>query len=266
VKQFILRCEPSEDGTVQLTGEEFHYLANVRRVRSGDILDCRLPSGAPAVLLIKYVEKKALIAECTLKSKSSENCPKSVFPAIILFQSMVKGMKMDLIVRQAGEAGVTDIAPFYSGRSTPRHTADSVVDSDTERCRRWRRILIEARQQSGSSIATSVRPPMKSDELFNYWEQLKNQYEKSLALLVHEIPLAKSGFHKYLDKVPELIVLAVGPEGGFSQAEADDFMDAGFKPVTLGDTILRAESAALYSVAVVRTLIFERCMWTTVNL
>jgi 16S rRNA (uracil1498-N3)-methyltransferase len=263
VKQFILRCEPREDGTIQLTGEEFHYLAHVRRVRAGDILNCRLPSGAPAVLLVKYVEKKALIAECM--PKSSANCPQTAFPPIILFQSMVKGMKMDLIVRQSGEAGVTEIAPFYSGRSTPRHSSDS-ADSDTERCRRWRRILIEARQQSGSSIATSVRPPMKSDELFNYWEQLKNQYEKSLALLVHEIPLAKSGFHKYLDKIPELIVLAVGPEGGFSQAEADYFIDSGFKPVTLGDTILRAESAALYSVAVVRTLIFERCMWTTVNL
>jgi 16S rRNA (uracil1498-N3)-methyltransferase len=264
VKQFILRGEPREDGTVRLSGEEFHYLAHVRRVCAGDTLDCRLPSGAPAVLLIKHIEKKALIAECTLKS--NENCPQTVFPPIILFQSMVKGMKMDLIVRQAGETGVTDIAPFYSERSTPRHISDSAVDADTGRCRRWRRILIEARQQSGSSIATSVKFPMKPDELFSYWEQLKSQYEKSLALLVHEIPLAKSGFHKYLDKVPELIVLAVGPEGGFSQAEAAAFIDAGFKPVTLGDTILRAESAALYSVAVVRTLIFERCMWTKANL
>jgi 16S rRNA (uracil1498-N3)-methyltransferase len=264
VKQFILRCEPREDSTVRLTGEEFHYLAHVRRVCAGDILDCRLPSGAPAVLLVKYIEKNALIAECT--PKSGETSPRTVFPSIILFQSMVKGMKMDIIVRQAGEAGVTDIAPFYSERSTPRHVSDSAVSADTERCRRWRRILIEARQQSGSSIATSIRLPMKSGELFNYWERLKNQYEKPLALLVHEVPLAKSGFHKYLDKVPELIVLAVGPEGGFSRAEAAAFMDTGFKPVTLGDTILRAESAALYSVAVVRTLIFERCMWTAANL
>jgi 16S rRNA (uracil1498-N3)-methyltransferase len=270
VKQFILRRDPAgENGEVCLTGEEFHYLAHVRRARAGDTLDCRLPSGASAFLRIKRIEKNALIAECTVKS--GETHLQTGFPSLILFQSMAKGAKMDMIVRQAGEAGVTEIAPFYSERSIPRRSASAVEDAsainiDTERLRRWRRISIEARQQSGSSIATSVKHPQNFDELLNYWECLKNQYKNPLALLIHETPLAKSGFHRYLDTIPELVVLAVGPEGGFSIAEALAFMNAGFKPVTLGDTILRTESAALYSIAVVRTLIFERRMWTTANL
>jgi hypothetical protein len=50
---------------------------------------------------------------------------------------------------------------------------------------------------------------------------------------VHEIPLAKYGFHDYLGNVPELIALAIGPEGGFSPAKAEAFIDAGFNPVRL---------------------------------
>jgi 16S rRNA (uracil1498-N3)-methyltransferase len=99
------------------------------------------------------------------------------------------------------------------------------------------------------------------DELFRYWERIRR--EGVLALLIHEIPLAKCGFHRYLETVPELVALAVGPEGGFSPMEADAFIGTGFKPVTLGDTVLRTENAALYSIAVVRTLIFERHSWTT---
>jgi 16S rRNA (uracil1498-N3)-methyltransferase len=101
------------------------------------------------------------------------------------------------------------------------------------------------------------------EELFGYWGRLRAGYGRALALLVHEIPLAKCGFHGYLETVPELIALAIGPEGGFSPREAASFMDTGFKPVTLGDTVLRAENAALYSIAAVRTLIFERHTWIT---
>ncbi|MDR0408862.1 MAG: 16S rRNA (uracil(1498)-N(3))-methyltransferase [Spirochaetaceae bacterium] len=264
MKQFILRNDPPENGELCLTGDEFHYLARVRRVRAGDILNCRLPSGSSAFLRITKIEKNALFAECAVKTNEPSQ---TLCPPVILFQAMAKGAKMDLIVRQAAEAGVSEIAPFYSERSIPRPTVNSAAaNTETERCRRWNRILIEARQQSGSSAATSLRPPQNLDVALEYWENLKNGCENPLALLIHETPLAKGGFHRYLNTIPELIVLAVGPEGGFSAAETAVFMASGFKPVTLGDTILRTESAALYAVAVVRTLIFERRMWTTANL
>jgi 16S rRNA (uracil1498-N3)-methyltransferase len=118
-----------------------------------------------------------------------------------------------------------------------------------------------ARQQSNSAVSADVAEPLSEIELFNYWARIKRGYKAALALLIHEIPLEKSSFHEYLNDVPDLVVLAVGPEGGFSPAEADAFTGAGFKPVTLGDTVLRAESAALYATAIVRTLIFERQTW-----
>ncbi|MDR0662603.1 MAG: 16S rRNA (uracil(1498)-N(3))-methyltransferase [Spirochaetaceae bacterium] len=258
MKQFILREYPDKNGDISLGGKDFHYLVRVRRMRKGDVFDCRLPSGEAAVLRVTAVEKNTLAAKCTLVKEVYTQTS----PAIILFQSMVKGAKMDLIVRQAGETGVTEIVPFYSGHSVPRDGKNP----DVGRLGRWLRILDEARKQSGSAIVSNISAPRSREQLFSYWEQMRSLHEESLALLVHEIPLANMGFHQYLETVPELVVLAVGPEGGFSPDEAGDFVKAGFKPVTLGSTILRAESAALYSTAVVRTLIFERQTWTVTKI
>jgi 16S rRNA (uracil1498-N3)-methyltransferase len=258
MKQVILRDEPDEHGAVYLTGEDFHYLARVRRVRSGSAVDCRLPSGRTAVLLVRRVENDRLTAECTPKTAGIEL--QNPLPPIILFQSMAKGAKMDTIIRQAGEAGVAEVAPFYSERSVPRPSGGQ---RDLQaRLERWRRILKMARQQSGSAASGQVREPAGGGEILDYWERIRRPHKEALAILVHEIPLEKGGFHEYLDKIPDVIVLAVGPEGGFSPVEAEAFVGAGFKPVTLGDTILRVENAALYSIAVIRTLIFERQTWT----
>jgi 16S rRNA (uracil1498-N3)-methyltransferase len=258
MKQFILRDEPDGNGLIQLMGEDFHYLAHVRRLRTGSVIDCRLPSGKAAELKVTCVEKNMLAGECT--PKSGKACAQNTLPPIILFQSMVKGAKMDMIVRQAGETGVTEVVPFYSEHSVPRPSGKT--RSGQTRTGRWRRILKTARQQSASAVSADVAEPRSAEELLEYWEGIKGRYNDALALLVHEIPLETGGFHEYLGKIPDLIVLAVGPEGGFSSAEAGAFTGAGFKPVMLGDTILRAESAALYATAVVRTLIFERQSWT----
>ncbi|MDR0382597.1 MAG: 16S rRNA (uracil(1498)-N(3))-methyltransferase, partial [Spirochaetaceae bacterium] len=162
MKQFILRSGPDENGLVRLTGEDFHYLARVRRIRADSVINCRLPSGKAAVLKIVRAEKNTLIAECL--ETNEEACVQSEFPPIILFQSMVKGTKMDLIVRQAGETGVTEVVPFYSEHSVPR-LAEGAGFGQT-RTDRWRRILRMARQQSNSAVSADVAEPLSEIELF----------------------------------------------------------------------------------------------------
>jgi 16S rRNA (uracil1498-N3)-methyltransferase len=162
---------------------------------------------------------------------------------------------MDLIVRQAVEGGVTEIVPFNSAYSISR------PDDSGGRLERWRRIIREARQQSGSGIATAVREPLAFDALLAYWEELREGYERPLGLLIHQVPLENGSFHGYLDKRPDVVVLAVGPEGGFSPEEVSRCMAAGFKPLTMGDTILRTETAALYAQAAIRIILVESSLW-----
>jgi 16S rRNA (uracil1498-N3)-methyltransferase len=162
---------------------------------------------------------------------------------------------MDLIVRQAAEGGVTEIVPFVSAYSVPR------PGENDGRLERWRRIIREARQQSGSGIATAVREVRTLDSLLEYWQDLQTRYERPLGLLLHQNPLEQGSFHGYLDKRPGLVVLAVGPEGGFSPEEAALCVAGGFRPLTMGNNILRTETAALYASAAIRIILLESDLW-----
>jgi 16S rRNA (uracil1498-N3)-methyltransferase len=127
---------------------------------------------------------------------------------------------------------------------------------------RWRRIIKEARQQSGSSVATEIAAPCTVEALLDYWETLKGRGRRSLGIIFHQDPLAQGGFHDYLNDNPDLVVLAIGPEGGFSPEEVAEFLAAGFKPLVIGNTILRTETAALYAAAAVRIILLEKTAWT----
>jgi 16S rRNA (uracil1498-N3)-methyltransferase len=184
-------------------------------------------------------------------------------PPIILFQGLPKGTKMDLIVRQAAEGGVSEVAPFESEFSAAR-----IRPGMDEKLRRWERIVREARQQSGSVIPTEVKEPCRVDGLLDYWAALRQKHPRSVGILLHQEPLAppdgaleQGTFHGYLYNSPDLVVVAVGPEGGFSPGEAGRFIAEGFKPLVMGSTILRTETAALYAVAAVRIILLENASW-----
>jgi len=256
VKQFLLRDEPDSDNTIRLENNDYHYLVRVRRLAAGEFFPAILPCGKETLVQILSVDSKTLTGKCS--SLIQENAPEKKLPAIILFQALPKGDKMDLIVRQAAEGGIAEIAPFASEFSVAKTSADG------QKFSRWERIIREARQQSGSKIATSIRRPesgksMTIDGLFEYWAKLKE--EGALGLFFHQQGLENESLHSYLDSVGNVVALAIGPEGGFSDSEAALFLQNGFKPVTIGDTVLRTETAALYCAAAVKILLLERDSW-----
>jgi 16S rRNA (uracil1498-N3)-methyltransferase len=190
----------------------------------------------------------------------------------VLFQALPKGAKMDMIVRQAVEGGVTAVAPFVSARSVPG--PENPGNGGPGRLERWRRIVREARQQSGSAIITTVEPPRTFDGTLAFWGDLRRRHERPVGLLLHppmEIrrilrkaagdPLENGSFHDYLEGKPGIVVIAVGPEGGFSPGETARFVEEGFKPVSMGDTVLRAETAAVYAAAAIRIILLESESW-----
>jgi len=263
VKQFLLRDEPDSDNTIRLENNDYHYLVRVRRLAAGEFFPAILPGGEETLVQILSVDSKTLTGKCTSPAESAsafaqENAPEKKLPAIILFQALPKGDKMDLIVRQAAEGGIAEIVPFASEFSVAKTSADG------QKFSRWERIIREARQQSGSKIATAIRRPesgksMTIDGLFEYWAKLKE--DGALGLFFHQQGLENESLHSYLDSVGSVVALAIGPEGGFSDSEAALFLQNGFKPVTIGDTVLRTETAALYCAAAVKILLLERDSW-----
>jgi 16S rRNA (uracil1498-N3)-methyltransferase len=285
MKQFLLPKEPDSNGVVRLEGRDFHYLVHVRRISEGVVFKVLLPDGRETRVLAQAVEKDALVCECL--SPELEKGLNSL-PRIALFQALPKGAKIDQIIRQATEIGVSEIAPFVSAYTVAR------PDADGGKLDRWQRLVREARQQSGSSVDTAVRPVCSFSGILEYWESVKIRYQNPVGILLHQDPLAKGSFHGYLKRrgnfdaphetdetdrggsssgwsdgadqtgsgaKSDFAAVAIGPEGGFSSDEARRFLAVGFKPLVLGENILRVETAAIYAVSAIQTILMEGEEW-----
>jgi len=263
VKQFLLSKEPGKDNTVRLEGNDYKYLVRVRRLAVGEYFPALLPNGEETQIHITSIDSNTLTGKCVVLEEEGENLSAEI-PQIVLFQAMPKGDKMDLIVRQAAEGGITEIVPFTSEFSVAK-----AVSAQKEKFSRWERIIKEARQQSGSKTATVLHPVLTINTLLEYWQELKNK--DALGLLFHHIPPANlspggvetKSLHEYLysNKKKTSVAFVIGPEGGFSGKEVALFLENDFKHITIGDTVLRTETAALYCAAAVRIILLERNKW-----
>jgi 16S rRNA (uracil1498-N3)-methyltransferase len=186
-----------------------------------------------------------------------EEAPRA-WPSIILVQSMAKPPAMDLVLRQAAEAGVARVIPLAARRSVVRPGEGGGAEEARGKRARWERVVREGLQQSGSPVPTRIEEPLALAELP---ERLGPPRGRRLCLLLHEAPLAEGSLHGYLTVTPEEVVLCVGPEGGFAPDEVDFLLAAGFRPLRLPGAVLRAETAALYAVASVETILTERSSW-----
>ena len=271
MKKIILRSPPDQENEVILRGKDFHYLVHVLRVKPGSVFKASFPDSSESNLKVISVSNDSLRAECSGQRNAAFGS--SMLQPVYLFQALPKAQKMDLIVRQAAETGVTQIVPFYSEFSQIKNRAGQSdsghIGKKSEKVSRWERIIREARQQSDSVIPTSIIEPCEIDELFEIWRKLGSESERGLGIFLHQETVesgtgAKTGFnsfHECLCNNPGFVVLAIGPEGGFSPVEVKKFTDYGFNPLKIGDNILRTETAALYGIAAIRTLLTEIDSW-----
>ncbi|MCL2205321.1 MAG: 16S rRNA (uracil(1498)-N(3))-methyltransferase [Treponema sp.] len=270
MKRFVLSSPPNPEGVVRLYAKDYHYLVRVRRLKPGSHFNALLPDGTEVLVSVSSLADNILIGQCSLPPKplcvqaekthpqtfplgESRLWAKTDIPPIVLIQGLPKGAKMDTIVRQAAEGGVFSVVPFQSEHSTARPNA--------EKLKRWERIVKEARQQSGSAVQTSVLPPVGFEQMLEYWEAQKKSFRRPLSIVLHQEPLEKGSFHDYIRCNPDIVALAVGPEGGFSHREVSKFAAAGFKPLLMGNTILRVDTAALYGTAALRIILLESESW-----
>jgi 16S rRNA (uracil1498-N3)-methyltransferase len=148
-----------------------------------------------------------------------------------------KGDRFDWLVEKATELGVDRLIPLVTERS--------VVDPRSAKLDRLRRVVIEACKQSRRDWLMELEAPTP-------WRSVIGQAEPSIKLIAHpDFPgMAVSG----LNLTGRSAILAIGPEGGFSDAEVDTARSLGWRPVGLGSTILRVETAALAGCSVLMAL------------
>ena len=155
---------------------------------------------------------------------------------ITIAQAVLKGKKMDLLARQITELGMTRWAPFFSERSIPMPSADKL----SGRLERWKTIVIESLKQCQRSRLTEIRP------VSSFEETLKMEQQADIKLIFWEEETRT--LSEVLDSAPaecDGIVAVLGPEGGFSEAEIKKAVSLGYKSVSLGPRVMKAETATI---------------------
>jgi 16S rRNA (uracil1498-N3)-methyltransferase len=219
---------------------------------AGNVFDCVILDASP----------KALVAALSPATPDPAPVLAPQIPRIALVQALPKGQKFEIILRQAVEIGVSDVFPLQTRKCVAREKDDSEKKSKLDR---RRKIVKEALQQSGSGTQTKIHPSADIECLQKLLKDEGYGPEEALYLLFHELPLAQAGLHEYCAQASGSVVVLIGPEGGFDPRETETLMALGFKPVHIHGTILRTETAAIFALAAVKTLLLERKTWSLSN-
>jgi 16S rRNA (uracil1498-N3)-methyltransferase len=242
----IIPSQIHED-RIALTAEQHHYLTRVIRLRTGgqfQAIDgdgrCYLaeisPESSPRTAV-----NTAQIVEILATSVGGANpeLPQSV----TLICALPKGNNFDDLVRACTELGVTTILPAISDRT--------LLNPSPQKLQRWRKIAQEAAEQSERLVVPIIAEPQALKTIFDGLTDRANKY---LCEARGEYPhLLTSLQSTQLIDLP--IMIAIGPEGGWTDGEIQLSIDCGFQLVSLGSRILRTITAPIVALSIVTAAI-----------
>jgi len=238
VRRFTIAPERISGDRVAFDADETRHLVRVLRLGPGDVVtatDGR--GGAWAVRLLTLGEQATgtIVGAASLAAESPL--------AIALVQAVPKGDRMEAIVRATTELGVARILPALTERT--------IVHLDPaqwgERARRWQRVAREATKQCGRAVVPLVEAPRPLAEC------IASEKDADLRLCLWEsegTPLRR--VLEAREAPPRSACVIVGPEGGLTADEVARAGAAGYVPVTLGERILRTETAGPAIVALLQ--------------
>jgi len=225
-------AEAIEGKSVELSGSEAHHLLHVDRLGVGD--EAELFDGRSGAHRARVVE----VSGSWARLEVFEQVPEERLPSrrVTLLSGVPKGRRMDVLVQMTCELGVERLVPVISARS--------VVRPGPNKVEHWRRIVIESCKQCGRNVL------MRMEEPVMFSEALCSVAPDALKLVMCGVREAAS-VREVVPEEPSEVVILVGPEGGFSEGEVSEAVEAGFVAASLGVTVLRTETAGVCASALV---------------
>ncbi len=223
--------------------DESRHLQTVLRVKPGERVTLFDGQGRTRLAAISSADKHGLSLHA--------DAPVQAYPCrpchLTLFACVSKGSRMDWTVEKAVELGVARLVPVISERTIVRLDAgDSDAKTD-----RWSRVAEEAARQCGAVWLPEIAPPAPFKTCLPTLAQAMPVFVAALAPAAKPLREALSAFIS----PPPHAGWFVGPEGDFTPAELDALLAAGALPVSLGQQVLRAETACLYGLCALN------CAW-----
>lgn len=228
--------DPPRAGRYWLPADEARHLVRVCRKNVGDRVELFDGSGFATLAQVVEVVKDrvSLVAEGPPIPEGSRSFSLTVATAI------PKGERFDWLVEKATELGADRLIPLITERS--------VVDPRETKLDRLRRTIVEACKQSGRNRLMVLESPMA-------WPDLVRSEKQGVRLLAVPHGLSPARWPRLAGR--QGLLLAVGPEGGFTPAEEQQATDAGWHAIQFSSNVLRIETAAIVGSAVVMAIFRE---------
>ena len=219
-----------------LTGDEARHLSQVLRIKAGETLTVFDGKGRRAQAEVMNVSRDRV--PLRMGEVSPPVVPR---PSITLAQAIPKGKNMDLIVQKAVELGVSTIQPLV--------TKNTVVQPGEGKAEKWRRTALEACKQCGQDTLPEIAEPLPIQQ----WLARNESPGSGLRIIASLTPEAVN-LKNILRINPDQndVTLLIGPEGDFTAEETAVALDQGFLAASLGDIVLRVETASIYCISAVR--------------
>lgn len=221
------------NGEAEVSGDEAQHLTRVLRVEVGQQYE--ISDNRDVYLAEIVTARKQLV----VFKVSGRVAPRPVLLDSMLYAALIKFDHFEWIVEKATELGVSRIVPVKAERSER-----GLEQAAAKRLERWRRIAMEASQQSRRDRLPDVNEPISFDEAILADAHLRMfcDEQPGAAGILESLPPER--------RADDRVAIMIGPEGGWTEVERAKFSEVGWMPVTLGPQILRAETAATAALAI----------------
>lgn len=231
------------DGQVEFSGDVFHHIFDVCRQKEGSHFEVLDGSGKAYLVKVYSIGRASAVGE--IRETREISAPPE--PRIHLALAVPRFPVFDAVIEKAVELGVHRLVPFFSEHSFVRGM-DKISPARMER---WRKIVLSATQQSGRGDIMNVVEPLPLEKLREEF----NRTSSNWGLIAYEgetpVSIAEEIGRHPPPRTGDLW-LFVGAEGGFSPEEVRQLSDWGIRPVTLGEQVLRVETACITLVSILK--------------
>lgn len=218
----------------EISGDDARHLTRVLRVEAGQRYE--ISDNQNVYLAEIETARKEQVVFRTLEQLPVVEPPVRT----VLLASLIKFDHFEWMIEKATELGVTAIVPVIAAR-----TEHGLEKAATKRLERWRRIGMEASQQSRRAHLPEITEPMPWKDACNVpaAHRFALDEDSSAKPFNSGLPVDRQS--------AETVALLIGPEGGWTDSERTEFIAGNWTPVSMGPLILRAETAALAALAVI---------------